>query len=129
MNTAIDTPTFHLDGAFQTASGLFRLDSGQFPGKDFFPYLGVGVILALYPAFKIFGSDLSASDFSAHFMTLIFSGISISLIWHLVFRPKSIITSFFPTRFARPWQGLAGTHRAKHTLMRNFRVVLVGIWR
>jgi hypothetical protein len=82
-----------LDGAFQTASGLFRLDSGQFPGKEFFPYIGIGPLLLLYPAFKILGSDLSASVFAAHFMTLIFGALSISVIWHFIFRPKSFIVS------------------------------------
>src|SRR3954451_22069902 len=42
-------PTMHLDGSFQTASGLFRLESGQWPGKDFFPYLGIGPVMALFP--------------------------------------------------------------------------------
>lgn len=93
MTTAINAPTFHLDGAFQTASGLFRLDSGQAPGKDFFPYLGIGPLLALYPVFKAFGSDLSASVISAQFMTLVLGGLSVSVIWHFIFRPKSIITS------------------------------------
>jgi len=93
LSAAINMPTFHLDGAFQTASGLFRLDSGQFPGKDFFPYLGIGPLLSLYPAFKVFGSDLSASVFSAQFMTIVFGWLSVSIIWQLIFGPKSFITS------------------------------------
>lgn len=93
MTAAINIPTSHLDGAFQTASGLFRIDSGHIPGKDFLPYLGVWYLLALYPAFKLFGSDLSASVFSAQLMTLMAAWVSVSLIWHLIFRPKSFITS------------------------------------
>lgn len=91
---AINIPTFHIDGAFQTASGLFRLDAGQLPGKDFFPYLGIGPLFSLYPSFKVFGSDLAASVVSAHLMTIIFTWISISILWQLVFRPKTIIYSF-----------------------------------
>jgi len=93
LSIAINVPTFHLDGAFQTASGLFRLDAGQFPGKDFFPYLGVGPLLSLYPAFKVLGSDLSASVFSAQFMTLLLGWLSVSIIWHLIFHPKFLISS------------------------------------
>lgn len=93
MLAAIDAPTLHLDGAFQTASGLYRLDSGQIPGKDFFPYLGIGPLMTLYPVFKVFGSDLSASVISAQFMTLALGGLSVSVIWHLIFHPKSFVTS------------------------------------
>lgn len=93
MTTAINAPTFHLDGAFQTASGLFRLDSGQSPGKDFFPYLGIGPLLALYPVFKAFGSDVSDSVISAQVMTLVLGSLSVSVIWHFIFCPRSIVTS------------------------------------
>lgn len=93
LTVAIDIPTFHLDGAFQTASGLFRLNSGQFPGKDFFPYLGIGPIAILFPTFKIFGADLSASVISAQFVTLIAGALSAALIFHLICRPKSFSIS------------------------------------
>jgi hypothetical protein len=93
MTTAINIPTFHLDGAFQTASGLYRLDAGQFPGRDFFPYLGVGPLFLLYPFFKISGGNISASVFSSQFVVL-FSGLSsVAFIWHLIWHPKSFITS------------------------------------
>lgn len=93
LSNSVDLPTFHLDGAFQTASGLFRLDSGQFPGKNFFPYLGVGPVFILYPMFKAFGANLGASVFSAHFVTLVLGGFSASVLWHLIFRQKSFLTS------------------------------------
>lgn len=38
-------PTNNIDGAFQTASGLYRLNSGDLPGEDFYPYLRIGPIL------------------------------------------------------------------------------------
>lgn len=93
LTTAINAPTFHLDGAFQTASGLIRIDSGQFPGKDFFPYLGIGPLLTLYPAFKLFGSNLSSSVFSAQFMTLLLGWFSASTTCQLIVRPRSITVS------------------------------------
>ncbi len=93
LSAAIDAPTLHLDGAFQTASALFRLDSGQLPGRDFFPYLGIGPLLSLYPAFKAFGSNLAASVISAHFMTFVLCWLSVSLLWHLIARPASFASS------------------------------------
>ncbi|HCJ9693925.1 TPA: hypothetical protein NV983_004000, partial [Escherichia coli] len=94
LSTAINIPTFHLDGAFQTASGLFRLESGQAPGRDFFPYLGVGPLLLIFPFFKIAGGTLSASVFAAQFATLTLGWIVVSVLWHLIFRPRIVIISF-----------------------------------
>ena len=93
LGIALNAPTFHLDGAFQTASGLFRLNFGHLPGRDFYPYLGIGPLLVLFPAFKILGSDLSASVFSAQFMTLTLGALTVSIVFHLIFLPKSIFTS------------------------------------
>ena len=93
LSASINIPTFHLDGAFQTASGLYRLDAGQFPGKDFYPYLGIGPLLALYPFFKILGGNISASIFSAQFVSLFFGLLSVAFIWHLIWRPRSFVTS------------------------------------
>lgn len=90
---SIIVPTFHLDGAFQTASGLFRLNSGLLPGKDFFPYLGIGPILTIFPIFKLAGSDLAASTFAAIFITNLLAWISVSSIIHLALRKKSFISS------------------------------------
>lgn len=94
LSTAINIPTFHLDGAFQTASGLFRLGSGQAPGRDFFPYLGVGPLLIIFPFFKIAGGELSASVFAAKFVTMTLGWIAVSVLWHLIFRPSIVIISF-----------------------------------
>lgn len=93
LTASINIPTLHLDGAFQTASGLYRLDAGQFPGKDFYPYLGIGPLFALYPFFKAFGANISASVFAAHFVVLLISMLSTAFIWQLIWRPKSFLTS------------------------------------
>jgi hypothetical protein len=94
LQSALNVPTFHLDGAFQTASGLFRLDSGQFPGRDFFPYLGIGPLLLIFPLFKSAGGTLCASVFSSYFVCLILGWLAISVLVHLIFRPKSLVNSF-----------------------------------
>lgn len=84
LRQAIDIPTFHLDGAFQTASGLFRLADGQLPGRDFYPYLGIGVLFTLYPVFWLAGSNMAASLFAAQFVTLLGSLLSVSSLAALV---------------------------------------------
>jgi hypothetical protein len=93
LTVAIDLPVVHLDGAFQTASGLYRLDAGQLPGKDFFPYLGVGPLMLLYPAFKLAGGNLAASVFSAHFATLMLGWLSTAILWRMLFRSHSFATA------------------------------------
>lgn len=99
LSMTINTPTFHLDGAFQTASGLYRLDAGQMPGRDFFPYLGIGPLFLLFPLFKLLGSNLSASSFAAQFMVLLAGATAVSVLWHLTFKPNkktnSILAGFF----------------------------------
>jgi len=93
LNSAINISTFHLDGAFQTASGLFRFNSGQVPGRDFFPYLGVGPLLLIFPVFKLFGGTLFASAFAAKFVALALGWVSITVLWHLIFRSRTMLYS------------------------------------
>ncbi len=57
--------TAHLDGLYQTYSALSRLASGEALGRDFFSYLGVGPILALFQPFVLSGGTLFASNFAA----------------------------------------------------------------
>lgn len=93
LEKAIDIPTTHLDGAYQTASGLFRLHAGHFPGRDFFPYLGVGVLYTLYPFFAAAGADLAASVFAAYLAIWVAGALAVTLVWHLVWRGSSFLVS------------------------------------
>lgn len=77
---ALTLPTLHIDGAFQTASGLFRLSSGELPGRDFFPYLGIGPLFLVYPLFVIGGGDLAASVIAAHSLVLMTLALCLSAI-------------------------------------------------
>lgn len=70
-NASAEIPTMHLDGAFQTFSGLQRLAAGQVPGADFFTYLGAGPLVLLFPVFIVAGGDLADSVFAASFVTLL----------------------------------------------------------
>lgn len=93
LTKSINLPTYHLDGAFQTASGLYRLDSGQLVGRDFFPYLGIAPLYILYPLFKALGANLAASVFTAQLVTLLLGALSVALIWHLIFCSRSFLRS------------------------------------
>ena len=83
LAAAVNLSTFHIDGAFQTASGLFRLQAGELPGRDFFPYLGTGILLLLYPAFLLFNGDLAASTASAHLMVALSQALSVAVVLYL----------------------------------------------
>jgi hypothetical protein len=87
--SALTVPTYHLDGAFQTASGLFRLADGDVPGRDFFPYLGIGPLVVLFPIFLLLGGDLTASVFAAHFVALVSAQIIVAVLVSLVLRRRS----------------------------------------
>lgn len=93
LEVAIDIPVAHLDGAYQTASGLFRLHAGHLPGRDFFPYLGVGVLYAIYPLFEMAGAHLAASVFAAQLAVSVACALAVALVWHLVWRPSSFLVS------------------------------------
>ena len=114
LSFTVDLPTTHLDGAFQSASSVYRLNAGYFPGRDFMPYLGIGPTFVIFPAFRAAGADLAASEFSTHLMTLGFSWLSVSLLWHLIFRPHS-----FPASLAAGASSLALTVIATLTESRS----------
>lgn len=86
---SLRVPTFPLDGAFQTMSGLLRLSEGQWPGRDFFPYLGAGPLLLLYPAFAARGADLTASVSAAVFVTLLALQLVFVVVTALVYGRRS----------------------------------------
>ena len=79
-------PTFHVDGAYQTYSVLARLADGLYPGADFFPYLGIGPNLVLYPLFWLGGATPVSSEFAAHFAVIVFAQIAVIVVLRLVVR-------------------------------------------
>ncbi len=93
LGRALHIPTTHLDGAYQTASGLFRLHAGDLPGRDFFPYLGVGVLYLIYPLFELAGAHLSASVFAAQLSVWMATGLCVALVWRLVWNRPSMLVS------------------------------------
>lgn len=79
-------PTTHVDGAFQTASGMYRLYDGQVLGRDFQTYIGPGVLLSLFPLFALGGATLSASLQAAHCLALVGGAFPVAAIAALKFR-------------------------------------------
>lgn len=75
-----------IDGVFQTLDPLRRLFAGQVFFRDFVSYLGIGHTLMYVPLFWVFGQDLYASMFSAHFVACFSTGASLSLVAWAVFR-------------------------------------------
>ena len=130
LDRSVDIPTFHLDGAYQTASGLYRLADGQWPGMQFYPYLGVGLLYFLYPIFLLAGGHVAASIFTTHFTIALAGTFSIGLIgaffskshrllvgvvlgslvlsmvvWPLPYIPAELTTHFTPGNSLRPLRG------------------------
>lgn len=91
---SLDIPRNHIDGAFQTASSLYRLNSGETLGKDFFSYLGIGPIFILFPFFKIFGANISSSVFSSYLIVSLISTLAMAIIIKNVTRSISFKMSF-----------------------------------
>jgi hypothetical protein len=87
-------PEQHLDGAFQTYSALSRMSLGESPGKDFFPYLGVGVMSFIYPFFVLAGGDLQGSLVASQFCVFLTFVLGVSLIFLLLLRRVSFVRAF-----------------------------------
>ena len=75
---------YQMDGVFQASSMEYRLASGNFPGRDFFPYLGLGPVYILFPGFLVLGRTVAAANASAHFCTFFADAFEISLIGCLI---------------------------------------------
>ena len=85
---SIVVPTNHLDGAYQTATGLFRILNGELIGRDFYHYLGIGTIAYLFPAFVVFGAKLCSSVLAAFFMTRISFFLILVILSYIIFKRK-----------------------------------------
>ncbi|MEI7973007.1 MAG: hypothetical protein WCH11_01420 [Bdellovibrio sp.] len=92
---SLDIPTFHIDGAYQTASVMYRLSAGHLPGRDFFPYLGIAVNLLLFPVYFFAGENVASSQLSANVMTFLGGVTSIGLVHYLISAKKKILDSVF----------------------------------
>ncbi|KPC49360.1 hypothetical protein [Amantichitinum ursilacus] len=94
LTVTVDLPFFHIDGAFQTASGLYRLNAGLFPGRDFLPYLGVGPLYLMFVPFKLLGANLAASTATAWIATLLSGTLASATVMHLATGQRRFAVSF-----------------------------------
>lgn len=90
LTQSVDILTYHGDGTYQTASVLYRLAEGQIPGRDFFPYLGVGVNYFLYPWFAIAGENVAASLFATNFIVPLCSVLSVGFLSWLITKNRTL---------------------------------------
>lgn len=79
----------HMDGVFQTSSMMYRLAAGEMPGRNFFPYLGLGPMYMVYPVFALMGSTVSSAIASAYMMVLVVYAGAAALVTALVWRIRS----------------------------------------
>lgn len=110
-----EVPTWHMDGSFQTASGLYRLADGQWPGRDFFPYLGIAPVLVLYPVFALLGGELTDTVFAARLVALLTFEAVVGLLAVLV-------------AGRRPLRALAWGAAAAALLVVVAELVAPGLW-
>ena len=110
-----EVPTLHMDGAFQTASGLYRLADGQWPGRDFFPYLGIAPVLVLYPVFALLGGELTDTVFASRLVAVLTFEAVIGLLAVLV-------------AGRRPLRALAWGAAAAALLVVVAELVAPGLW-
>ena len=76
-----------INGDFQTYNPLRRMAAGEAAGKDFQPYMGLGITYITYLPFKLMGGTFSASKFSAQLMHMWLFGIG-SFVLFLLLRFK-----------------------------------------
>lgn len=73
------------DGPFQLYNALRRLDAGQLPGRDFPAFHGLGLPVAHYPIYRMFGQDLFASELARELVTrLVAVIVYFAVSWLLV---------------------------------------------
>ena len=92
LSASVNIPINHIDGTFQISSGLYHLDAGLCPGRDFLPYLGVGLLYLLYPIFKLAGANVFAAMFASQAITLLSSVFSLLTICLLCLRGRLLIS-------------------------------------
>jgi hypothetical protein len=93
---ALRVPLQHIDGAFQTIAMLRHLDAGELPGRDFQPYLGIGIPLLLWPLYQLGGGTLVASQAAAIFGGLLATFLGGSLLTWLLLRAFAVARPTLP---------------------------------
>ncbi len=86
------------NGDFQTFNPLRRIFVGQFPGRDFNPYLGLGVTYINAFTTYLLGGNFAASKFSTYFLSVSLHFIALIILFFLigVNLKKAIIAAAFP---------------------------------
>lgn len=80
---------FQMDGVLQTSSMEYRLAAGFLPGRDFFPYLGLGPLYVLFPVFFLLGKTVVAANTAAYFCTFCSWAFEITILATFTFRIRN----------------------------------------
>jgi len=67
--TVVNPSWIPYNGYFQNANPVERMCAGQWPGRDFDPYLGLGTAWLAWPAAALFGCDPQTIDATYHLFT------------------------------------------------------------
>ena len=71
-----------VDGPFQLFNALRRIAAGQVGGVDFQFFHGLGVPYLHYPLFRLFGTDLVASELSRQILSIAaYPAVAIAFFW------------------------------------------------
>lgn len=85
LEQAVRINSMHLDGVYQTASALMRVQQGDMIGRDFYFYLGLGPLYSIYPLFSLLGGDVAASIVASNFAVKMSFWLSILVMTRVVF--------------------------------------------
>jgi hypothetical protein len=86
------------NGDFQTFNPLRRIFTGEVPGRDFNPYLGLGVTYFNTITTYLFGGNFAASKFSTYFLSVTLHYLTLITLFFLsgLSIKKSVIAGAFP---------------------------------
>jgi len=73
-----------LNGSFQTFNPIRRLLLGEVPGKDFNPYLGVGLTYITSLGVYLLGDSFAASQFNIHFLLFLCHFLIFLTLFYLI---------------------------------------------
>lgn len=92
-DSALIVPVNHVDGAYQTASSLFRIYHNQLPGRDFYPYLGLGPIYGIFPLFIVLGGKITSSLAATKLVCFLTAWLAVTAVYLFTFDDKKLTSA------------------------------------
>lgn len=97
LNFSLNLDYKAYNGAFQTFNPLRRIFSGEIPGRDFNPYLGLGTTFITAVVSYIFGGNFAASKISIYLISVVLHLLVLTTLFFLssLTLKKSVIAAIF----------------------------------